>query len=502
MLKILLITSIILCIGAIVFLIYTIRPKSRLHNITLENCSKKHHILTLIVITVTVLCSVLPMGLTPIWNGEIPGHRNQYELMAEAILDGHLYLDLDVDPKLAAMENPYDIEAREELGVKYNWDHVFYNGKYYSYFGVVPVFLVFLPYRIITGTALTTYHATQIFTAGFIIGMFMLFRKLAKIFFNNLPLSIYLFSSTAFSVISVWYAISYPALYCTAITAALCMEIFSLYFFVKAVYDNPSNNTKPVLYACLGSLFGALAFGCRPSIALANILAIPLLVTFLSKRKFSLKVLGQIVIVLIPYAVVATLLMLYNYARFSDPFEFGLSYQLTFVDQSNYSNILTNWDLKNLIKALYIYQFRYSFSPGAVGCFFSFPILLYIFFGLENTQSRALVKKKKIRLLLFTVLLLIPIIVNIDILWSPEIHTRYSMDIIWLFSLVAFILIGLYYQVKENKSVFSSFICFLALISLTSAVINVLYPNGSNFTDYYGINLQTIYNIIFRNQIL
>lgn len=79
-----------------------------------------------------------------VWNGKIPGHRDQYERMAQSILNGHLYLEYeDVDPRLSEMENPYDPQARKELGIYYHWDHAFYNGKYYMYFGIVPVVFCF-----------------------------------------------------------------------------------------------------------------------------------------------------------------------------------------------------------------------------------------------------------------------------------------------------------------------------------------------------------------------
>ena len=54
------------------------------------------------------------MSLPPNWNGENPEHKDQYERITEAFLNGHLYFDYDdVDPKLNAMENPYDREARD-----------------------------------------------------------------------------------------------------------------------------------------------------------------------------------------------------------------------------------------------------------------------------------------------------------------------------------------------------------------------------------------------------
>ena len=46
----------------------------------------------------------------------------------------------------------------------------------------------------------------------------------------------YLMLASAFSIMSIWYSVDAPALYCTAITGALCMEIWSLFFFMRAVW--------------------------------------------------------------------------------------------------------------------------------------------------------------------------------------------------------------------------------------------------------------------------
>lgn len=74
----------------------------------------------------------------------------------------------------------------------------------------------------------------------------------------------YLMLASAFSIMSVWYSVDAPALYCTAITGALCMEIWSLFFFMRAVWVEQEEK-KSIRLAFFGSLFGALAFGCRPA---------------------------------------------------------------------------------------------------------------------------------------------------------------------------------------------------------------------------------------------
>ena len=305
-------------------------------------------IIACIVAFITIVICVLPMDDLPLWNGDIPGHRNQYELMAEAILAGRIDFAYGDEAELETLKNPYDPNERKEAGVTYHWDHAYYDGHYYMYFGIVPVFLVFLPYRIITGTALTTFRATQFFTAVIIAGIFSLFWLLSKLFFQKMKFGLYLSLSVAFSVMSVWYAIAEPALYCTAISAAIALEVWSIFFFIWAVYFEKKEN-KQILFAGVGALFGALAFGCRPPIALANIVVIPLLFVFLKEHAFTRKLAGKLALAATPYLLVATGLMIYNYARFENPFEFGQAYQLTVADQSNYSLSINKAQLLRII---------------------------------------------------------------------------------------------------------------------------------------------------------
>ena len=292
--------------SAVVVALFLVRPKAKLHQITMDSLTLIHRILIFAVIAVEIFCCIKPMGWLPIWNGRDPDYTRQYEVLAESMYNGHIYLYDIVDPLLLEMDNPYDPQARADLGVSYWWEHAYYEGKYYMYFGVVPVFLIFLPYRIIKGMGLIGYKATQIFVPIFICGVFALFRMMAKKFFPKIPLSIYLVLSTAFSVMSIWYSISVPALYCTAITSALALGIWSLYFFAKAVWIE-TEQKKTIFYAFCGSICGALTFGCRPPIALANLFVIPLLAEYLRKRKMDFKLFRQLFIAASPFSASITL---------------------------------------------------------------------------------------------------------------------------------------------------------------------------------------------------
>ena len=464
-------------------------PGSHAHTITLENGSFSKKLCAILVAIITIVVCIAPMSQLPIWNGENPGHRNQYELITEAFLDGRLDFAYGDEAALEVLENPYDPEQRKQANVPYHWDHAYYNGHYYMYFGVVPVFLAFMPYRLITGEALTTFRATQLFVAVFIAGIFTLFYMLSRRFFKRLPFAGYLGLSVAFSVMSVWYSSAEPALYCTAITAALALEIWSLYFLIRAVWQEQQEN-RQLLFAGIGALLGALVFGCRPPIALANILVLPILAVFLKQRRFTWRLLGKLALAALPYAVVAAGLMLYNNARFDNPFEFGQTYQLTVADQSNYR---VNLDFPTLIRLanesirnFFLFEginanFPY-FRTSSV--FFNFPILLL---SLALFRSDVCKKAKEHHLLplLIGFPLTALIITAVDILWSPYLLERYRMDVYFLLAIGCFIILGLWSEVNKETHrkgfqtvlLLGSALTVLSSFLLYVQTLGVYYPN-------------------------
>ena len=445
----------------------------------------------MITVFATILLSILPMRLSPLWNGEIPGHRNQYEKLADSILDGHINIEYDdIDEKLVNMDNPYDPQKRAELGVRYHWDHAFYNGKYYMYFGVAPVFIFFIPYKVITGHALTTYHATQAFATFYIIGMFYLLYLIYTTFFKNLKLVHYLLLSVALSVLSIWVSICQPALYCTAIVSGLCMAIWSLYFYMKAVYGDNSLN-RSIMFATLGALFGALTFACRPPIGLVNILVIPLLIEFFKKHGFNKNVFFKVLIAVIPYIVIASLLMIYNYARFENVFEFGQSYQLTIADQHNYLNIFSRIDLKTILNDLsdnFIRYAGYSNSFPFVnisGIFFNFPILVIPFILIINKKFLKSLKEKRL-LLLYIFLMIVPILVIIiDTLGAPNVLERYHLDEYYLLAVLTFIAIANYYSLHDKSKILSWLIILISIITIIKCVLLFFVPFDCNYAAMY-----------------
>ena len=116
---------------------------------------------------------------------------NVYGKTLEAWTDGHSYMNFDVTPELAELENPYDNSNRD--GVSYNWDYAYYNEHYYCYFGCAPVVLIYLPFYAITGKVPTLNFAYCITVAAIIIAIFGLIMTLVRRYDKQPPLLLLLF---------------------------------------------------------------------------------------------------------------------------------------------------------------------------------------------------------------------------------------------------------------------------------------------------------------------
>lgn len=215
-------------IGMIILCV--LNPWTSLHNLVVKQDRLTFWSTAITIILLSLLCSI-PMGINPVWNGEIAEHRDQYEELADAILEGHIDVHTDEDVSdLAAMDNPYNADARNSQGISFQWDHAFYDGHYYVYFGIVPALLLFVPYKAITGTALTSWKGTAVFSVFIIIAIFMFAYQIIQKSKAKVPLTVYLVLCSNASLMILWYAVEHPALYCTAIVAGICFALWSFLF--------------------------------------------------------------------------------------------------------------------------------------------------------------------------------------------------------------------------------------------------------------------------------
>ena len=144
---------------------------------------------------------------------------NQYGTLADALLHGHTWLNLPVSPGLKALKNPYSLAARAAIGSHGQfsfWDHAFYHGKYYCYFGVIPAIIFFMPYEAITGKYLPSGWAILIALIIAIIFSTFLIIRIAKLYFQD--------SSIATTLLGIWML----GMGCGLLQAAFVADFYSV----------------------------------------------------------------------------------------------------------------------------------------------------------------------------------------------------------------------------------------------------------------------------------
>lgn len=258
---------------------------------------------------------------------------DKYTELSHSLEQGIEWINTDVGERLLAAENPYDVAERRDLGAN-KWDYAYYNGKIYVYFGVVPVWLTYLPYYMLTGEDLSHTVVYTIFMLLLIVGAFMLMSTLIKKYCKKLPLKLYyLFLVTFVLGIGTMIFAKRLSIYNMTIMAAVCLTLWGLYHWISSEKGSGHNTIWKVF---LGALCMALVAGCRPQLLLGSFLAFPIFGEKLKqmfldfKQKVNIKEnVFFLIAFCVPYIVVAALLMKYNYDRFDSPFDFGAAYNLT-----------------------------------------------------------------------------------------------------------------------------------------------------------------------------
>lgn len=329
----------------LIMLLYIFRPSSPLYDYKLNKSKDLKDSLTIGFIALQVLVIVITSTMNPAFWGisfsdgeyvvhSLPmEHHNQYDRLAQAILDGKTYIDNDDVPQsLIEMANPYDRVARyymeQDTGDKYGWDVAFFNGHYYVYFGIVPLLLMYLPCRALFDAPFPSALGIVIFAILFSVAVFKLLGIICEKHFKKTSVGTYLLLSMAFiNCCGAMFLVKRPDFYSVPIITGMTFIFTGLYFWLKGKDATRKQN----LYFLLGSLCCALAVGCRPQFVLLSALAIPIFIGHFFKTMHIKEKSGIINLLAlgIPYVVVASGIMYYNYIRFGSPFDFGSAYNLT-----------------------------------------------------------------------------------------------------------------------------------------------------------------------------
>jgi hypothetical protein len=105
-----------------------------------------------------------------------------YSMLGDSFLRGHTYLQIEPEPGLLALPNPYD----PVLGKLYLNDLSFYQGKYYAYYGPVPGVLT-VPVTWAGCGRVRDWHLVFAFLSGGLVFSTLLIRELWRRLFPDVP---------------------------------------------------------------------------------------------------------------------------------------------------------------------------------------------------------------------------------------------------------------------------------------------------------------------------
>lgn len=313
-----------------------------------------------------------------------------YIQQLDAFMKGQLHLDVPVSDDLLSVENPYDYASRVDADPL--WDRAYYDGKYYSYFGIAPIILVYFPYYLLTGTVPADGFVMTVFlliTAVFIPLCVLKWVDLHEK--RRLPLPVVWLGAVTAFVGSMMLLIARsvtPFYYIATLSASAFLSVF-LYLLLKAA-EAERLRTRILFYVLAGLAFTFILHSRLNIALLTAFIVIPYLIFRVLKRRnppvetdeknepvnasvekspsglrarfasLSVRIRTffappkEIAVSLVslgfPVLIGLIGLLVLNKARFGSIFEFGTSYQLT-VSDVRYNEL----SLGDLFPAIYHY---------------------------------------------------------------------------------------------------------------------------------------------------
>ena len=508
----------VLLIYAIAGILYFLRGKNeKIWGVSFEEGCKNKKCFLAAFLTMIVLC-IGVAGMVQL-NTFSPRGGEIHQELAYALMDGKTYLDEEPPQYLADMNNPYDFNQREYLLVRhkdqpeYRWDYAYYNGRYYIYFGILPVLLIYLPVYALTGIMLRTDLVVGILSFLLIGVSFWLVWEIFRRWFRTSSYVLYPLLSTAlFFGTGVTVLLRNPAVYETCIIMGLVCVMAGFASWIRA----GQGKKLKIRYLLLGSLLIASTAASRPQFLLGMFFGLILfLPEFVEEKHLKIgKNWKQIASLCIPFVIIAAAVMSYNYARFQSPFEFGSSYNLTTNDVTH-----RGWNLARVGNGIYEYllrplhvttQFPFLsfqeletgyigetvYEPHFGGAVWYNPLIFLIFGGTLFSKKKGAEQKQPSVLKAMVIASVISIVIMIAADANMGgIVERYQSDFLWLL----YIIISLCIVTKLNGITDAvqraSFRNKIVVLTLLTIFLNFLLLWIDNIYDVFDNNLTVYTNL-------
>ncbi len=262
-----------------------------------------------------------------------PGSTKYYDMLATSFQHGQLSLQMQPDPALLAMPDPYDVQARKsQPDIPYLFDGSLYNGKFYLYWGPVPA-LILAAIKFIFPQPVGDQVLVFAFVASLSVFQTLLILKLWRRFFEKLPAwTVWLAVLLSGLMVPLTWILNQPQVYEASLAAGQFFLIGGLYFIFTGL-----DRSSPSFWRLAGAgIFWACAIASRTVLLLpVGFMACMLLIWLVAKRIYvehPRRAVGSLVSLILPLAIGVMALGWYNWARFGSVFETGLRYQLSGID--------------------------------------------------------------------------------------------------------------------------------------------------------------------------
>ena len=290
--------------------------------------------------------------------GEIR-YYSPYVQQLDAFLKGQLHLDIQPSAELLALENPYTPDNRAEIDFVY--DRAFFNGKYYSYFGIAPIIVYYYPYYLLKG---------EIPVDSSVMGFFSLitaiFLPLAVVEWNRFRragmrpwFSCVVAVGAYFASCALIIQRGRAAFYYVASAAAMAFVSAYLFWLIKALGSKKIMRGISMVFAGISFALGFLSrINTVFPVAIVTAAFIAIYLVDAIKKKKLAAFIGDMISLGIPVAAALGFSLYYNYIRFGDMLQFGTDYQLTLANASLYEG-----GANGIIPAIFHY-FLQPFNPS------------------------------------------------------------------------------------------------------------------------------------------
>jgi len=274
-------------------------------------------------ILVTLLIVLYSVWYTSV--GQFPTFPNYtdngYTNLGEAFLHGQLSLLSKPDPKLISLQNPYDYE--QYIKVPFERDNSYYQGNYYLYWGPIPGVIS----AGIEGITHIRPPDALLVVISYMGLSFLLLINLMKIrdrFFRGAPsFSLTLFMLSGLVNIPFLFLLGRPEVYETSIIVGQLFLVVGLSSWMAY-----TETSKP-FWLLIAGLGWGLALGSRYNLVISIAVFVSFIIVWIGQEGQWKHFGGKVWLLLAPLALCILGLGIYNFARFHNPFETGLTYQLT-----------------------------------------------------------------------------------------------------------------------------------------------------------------------------